>query len=130
MADSSKESGMINWRDLTVQNAEQVRDFYSQVVGWKFELVSMGEYSDYIMLTPDTKNQTAGICHALGTNSNIPPQWLIYINVADIEESISTCEKLGGKILTETKSYAGMGKYCIIKDPAGAVCALFEHEVK
>ncbi|MEW6654706.1 MAG: VOC family protein [Bacteroidota bacterium] len=130
MAALSNEPGVINWHDLTVPNAEQVRDFYSQVVGWKFELVSMGEYSDYIMLTQDSKIHTGGICHALGTNANIPPQWLIYINVANIDHSIASCIKLGGKILAEPKSYAGMGRYCVIQDPAGAVSALFEPAAK
>jgi predicted enzyme related to lactoylglutathione lyase len=126
MADLNNESGVINWHDLTVPNAEQVRDFYSQVAGWKFDFVSMGEYSDYVMLTPDTKIPVAGICHALGTNANLPQQWLMYVNVSSMDESILACEKLGGKVLVQPKSYADMGKYCVIQDPAGAVCALFE----
>lgn len=130
MADLNNEVGVINWRDLTVQNAEQVRDFYSEVVGWKFELVSMGEYSDYSMLTPESKVTTAGICHAQGPNANLPAQWLIYINVSNIEQSIASCQKLGGKLISDLRDYAGMGKYCVIQDPAGAVCALFEPQRK
>lgn len=126
MSEQNGEPGVINWHDLTVPNAEQVRDFYSKVVGWKFEFVSMGEYSDFTMLTPETKAPAAGICHAQGVNSDLPAQWLIYINVANIEESISSCKNLGGKLITGPKNYAGLGKYCVIQDPAGAVCALFE----
>jgi len=130
MSDLNNEPGVINWRDLTVSNAEQVRDFYSEVVGWKFELVSMGEYSDYSMLTPESKVPTAGICHAQGSNANLPAQWLIYITVSNIEQSIASCLKLGGKLISGPNNYAGMGKYCVIQDPAGAVCALFEPQGK
>ncbi|MBI3123531.1 MAG: VOC family protein [Ignavibacteriales bacterium] len=130
MADISNEPGAINWRDLTVSNADEVRDFYSKVVGWKFEFVSMGEYSDYNMLSPESKIPAAGICHAQGVNADLPAQWLIYINVANIEESISFCRKLGGKLISGPKNYGGMGKYCVIQDPAGAVCALFEPKGK
>lgn len=130
MSDLNKEPGVVNWRDLTVQDADRVRDFYSEVVGWKFEFVSMGEYSDYKMLTPKTQTPTAGVCHAKGASADLPAQWLIYINVENIEESISSCNKLGGKLIAGPKSYAGMGKYCVIQDPAGAVCALFEHASK
>lgn len=122
----AEEPGTISWTDLTIKNADEVRNFYSEVVGWKFEFVSMGEYSDYGMLTPDTKKTVAGICHASGANSDLPSQWLIYINVADLEQSIENCLKLGGKIIVGTKNYSGAGKYCVIQDPAGAVCALFE----
>lgn len=126
MADLNNEPGAINWRDLTISNADEVRDFYSEVVGWKFEFVSMGEYSDYNMLTPESKTPSAGICHAQGVNADLPAQWLIYINVANIEASISSCQKLGGRLITSPRNYGGMGKYCVIQDPAGAVCALFE----
>ena len=128
MAENKNEAGSVSWVDLTVENAESIRNFYSDVVGWKFEFVSMGEYSDYSMLTPDQKRTVAGICHAKGLNAEMPAQWMIYITVADIDKSIEECKKLGGKIITGPKSYAGMGKYCVIQDPAGAVCALFEHE--
>jgi uncharacterized protein len=127
MAENDHEIGSISWTNLTIEDAEPIRNFYSQVVGWKFEFVSMGEYSDYGMLTPDTKRTVAGICHTNGSNDNIPPQWMIYITVESIEKSIEDCRRLGGKIISRPKTYAGVGKYCVIQDPAGAVCALFEY---
>lgn len=126
MSNNIPEIGTVGWMDLTVTNAEEVRDFYSNVVGWKPHSLSMGQYDDYVMNTPETKTSTAGICHAKGVNAELPAQWLIYITVANIDESIAVCKKLGGKILIESKNYAGMGMYCVIQDPAGAVCALFE----
>ncbi|MFA7227746.1 MAG: VOC family protein [Melioribacteraceae bacterium] len=126
MSDSKPEPGTIGWTDLTVQNADEIRDFYSKVTGWKPKPLSMGQYNDYVMNTPQTETSVAGICHARGVNASLPPQWLIYITVADIMESVSRCNALGGKVLAEPKNYGGMGRYCVIEDPAGAVCALFE----
>ncbi len=126
MSNIKQEVGTIGWTDLTIANAEEVRDFYSKVIGWKPEALSMGEYDDFVMSTPETKTAVAGVCHSSGSNAGIPQQWLIYITVENIDESISSCTKLGGKIITDPKNYAGMGRYCVIQDPAGAVCALFE----
>jgi predicted enzyme related to lactoylglutathione lyase len=126
MSNSKPESGTIGWTDLTVSNAEQIRDFYSKVTGWKPRQLSMGQYSDYVMNTPDSETSVAGICHARGVNAALPPQWLIYITVSDINESVLKCRTLGGKIIAEPRNYGGMGTYCVIEDPAGAVCALFE----
>ncbi len=126
MTENKSEIGSISWADLTVSNAEEVRNFYSQVIGWKFELVSMGEYSNYNMLTPKSGAPAAGVCHTLGVNAALPAQWLIYITVANIEESIRVCKELGGKILIKPKNYGSTGKYCVIQDIAGAVCAIFE----
>ena len=46
-----KQIGQIEWRDLTINDAVGVKDFYSAVVGWTSEPVSMGEYDDFIMKT-------------------------------------------------------------------------------
>ena len=126
MSNNKAEIGTIGWTDLTIANAKEIRNFYSKVVGWKPQPLSMGQYDDYVMNTPETETSIAGICHARGDNSELPAQWLIYITVANIDDSIASCKKLGGKILIEAKNYAGMGMYCVIQDPAGAVCALFE----
>lgn len=126
MSNDKPEVGTIGWTDLTIPNAEKVCDFYSKVVGWKPRPLSMGQYDDYVMNTPETETSVAGVCHARGVNSELPPQWLIYITVANIDESISACKTYGGKVLVEPKNYGGIGTYCVIQDPADAVCALFE----
>ncbi len=116
--------GTIGWIDLTVPNATEVKDFYANVTGWKPEPVNMGDYDDYNM-TADGEPK-AGVCHKQGGNKDIPSQWMIYINVANLKESREQCEKMGGKLLSDVKGAGAMGNYCFIEDPAGAVCALFE----
>lgn len=39
--------GTIMWQDLTIPDAESVRDFYRQVVGWEFRGEEMGGYEDF-----------------------------------------------------------------------------------
>jgi predicted enzyme related to lactoylglutathione lyase len=117
------EIGAVTWRDLTVADAQAVRDFYQQVIGWKAERQSMGDYDDFNMLTPDTGQCVAGICHDRGSNANLPPQWLIYITVEDADKSAAKCLEMGGKIVDGPR---GMGQYrfAVIQDPAGAVAAV------
>ena len=115
--------GEISWTDLTVEQAEQIRDFYQAVVGWTPEPLSMGTYSDFVMNANGTG--TAGICHARGSNADLPPVWLIYITVDDLDHSLDECERLGGSLVSAPRSYGG-GRYCVIKDPAGAICALYQ----
>ncbi len=115
--------GTITWQDLTVEDAERVRDFYQSVVGWTPKAVNMGPYSDFVMSGSD--GDVAGICHARGGNADLPPVWLIYITVDDLDHSIGECQRLGGSLLGAPRSYGG-GRYCVIKDPAGAVCALYQ----
>ena len=119
------ETGSIIWTDLTIGNAEKVKDFYSGVIGWKSEPVSMGEYNDFSMNSPETGRTIAGICHSRGVNADLPPQWLIYFAVKDVDESAALCIKNGGKVIAAPRDMGKIGRYCVIQDPAGAVAALF-----
>ena len=74
---SKHKLGQVSWFDLTVKNAEQVRDFYKEVIGWNSSEVDMGGYSDYNMNLQEGET-VAGICHSRGLNVNLPAQWLIY----------------------------------------------------
>ena len=115
--------GSIVWQDLTVPNAPEVRDFYCQVVGWTYTDHDMEEYNDYDINLPDTGQTVAGICHARGSNANVPPQWLVYISIADVAESALRCQELGGSVIDGPRTM-GQWSFCVIQDPAGAVAAL------
>ena len=115
--------GTIVWRDLTVENAAEIKDFYADVVGWEAEPHNMGAYDDFDIIAPGTSERVAGVCHARDSNANLPAQWLIYITVADVAESAKRCLARGGKILDGPRMM-GASHFCVIQDPAGAVAAL------
>lgn len=117
--------GSIGWVDLTVPDADALRDFYAQVVGWKPQPVDMGGYADYNMLGP-SDTPVAGVCHSRGVNAGIPAVWMVYITVADMDAALAAVQSLGGKTLGPVKGTKGKSRTCIIQDPAGAVCTLYE----
>ena len=120
------EVGSITWFDLTVENSDEVREFYRGVVGWTETPLDMGGYSDHCMNKPGDNKTVAGICHAKGPNTGIPPQWLIYITVADLDESLKQVTELGGKVLSPVRNAGGGARMAIVQDPAGAASALFQ----
>jgi predicted enzyme related to lactoylglutathione lyase len=124
MSDNS-EVGKIGWIEPTVDDAEGLRDFYKSVIGWETEDISMGEYSDCAMKTPSSGEGVTGICHALGSNADLPKGWLINVVVEDVAQSAAACEAGGGKITLEPRGLAG-GRFCVMKDPSGAVAGLYQ----
>ena len=126
MAEDEKlEIGSIIWADLTIPNAEEVKEFYTNVIGWKPEPVVMGEYNDYSMNSPDSGRTVAGVCHTKGVNADLPPQWLLYFTVKDVDNSAELCKKSGGKVIAGPRNMGKYGRYCVIQDTDGAVAALF-----
>lgn len=122
---SDSKVGSMAWLDLSVNNADEVKSFYQDVIGWNVEDVAMGEYNDYVMLEPISGDAVAGVCHAQGPNTDLPAAWLPYFLVEDIEASVLAVQNNGGSLVTEIKSM-GSDKYVMIKDPAGAVCAIYQ----
>ena len=119
------ELGSIGWLDMTVDDAPAVRDFYQAVAGWSIEDVEMGDYSDYAMKAPGSGTPVAGVCHARGMNADLPPGWLIYIMVADVEQAAAIARENGGKVIVEPRGLAG-GRFCVIEDPGGSAAGLYQ----
>ena len=132
MSDTTKSAiGSIGWIDLSIDDASGIRDFYQTVVGWDVEESPMRDsatdtdYADYTMST-STGEPVAGVCHTRGTNAGLPAQWLMYLTVANLDTSVADCRRLGGEIIKAPRNMGSMGRFAIIRDPAGAACALFE----
>jgi predicted enzyme related to lactoylglutathione lyase len=118
--------GSIAWADLTVENATEISEFYKQVVGWGTSKVELNGYADYCMTAPRTGTPIAGVCHARGENAGLPPQWLMYVVVENLDRSLEACVKMGGKTLTPIRSYGPQSRFCVIQDPVGAILALYQ----
>lgn len=116
--------GAIAWRDLTVEDPARVRDFYAAVVGWTPEPVSMGDYEDWNMVGPDGA-PVAGVCHARGANAELPPVWLLYVVVEDLDASLEQVRARGGEVVTAVRAM-GEHRWVVVRDPAGAAVALYQ----
>jgi predicted enzyme related to lactoylglutathione lyase len=123
VADGKLQIGSIGWIDLTVDDAPALRDFYASVVGWSAEAVPMGGYDDFSMKDP-SGSPRAGVCHRRGPNAGVPAQWIAYFVVADLARSLAEVAARGGAVLQPPRAEGG--RFAIVRDPAGAVCALYQ----
>ncbi len=114
------------WMDMTVQDPQNVRDFYQAVMGWTSEPIDMGGYDDYVMKSADG-SAVGGICHAKGSNALMPGGWIPYFSVADLSAALKQVIALGGSVVGERRG-AGSGEFCVVKDPEGSVCALYANK--
>lgn len=127
MSESTFKKGQFFWSDLTVPDATSLKEFYKQVIGWQEQEVAMKDneetYADYAM-TSDDGTAVSGICNQRGVNKNIPPQWIMYVNVENVAKSLEKVIELGGKLISESKKKDGSYNYVIVQDPVGAVFGL------
>jgi predicted enzyme related to lactoylglutathione lyase len=109
----------IEWADLTVPDTERVRDFYAAVAGLRVEPVSMGEYDDYNLTGPDGA-PVAGVVHPLGKNEGVPPYWIVYFRVDDLDAAAARCVELGGEVVHRQE------RTIFVRDPGGAFAGFYQ----
>lgn len=119
--------GTIGWTDITVEDAAPLRDFYAAVVGLETHETDMGGYSDFTLMVPGSGTPVAGVCHARGQNAGLPPVWLVYFTVADIEAAVAAAKARGATVITGPNvDSEGSGGYAVLRDPQGAAFALYQ----
>lgn len=121
--------GTIVSADITSDNADGLRDFYSAVMGWQASPMPMGDYDDYVMMGANGSGWGGGICHLRGANASQPAnQWIVYFRVANLDDSIAQVESLGGAVNGRIRDAGPGSRFAIIEDPSGAKVALIEFQ--
>jgi len=124
---AADEMGTISWVDITVEDAAPLRDFYAAVVGLESQDTDMGGYADFTLTVPGSGHPVAGVCHARGQNTGLPPVWLVYFNVPDIEAAVAAAKERGAAVITGPNTDSeGSGGYAVLRDPQGAAFALYQ----
>jgi predicted enzyme related to lactoylglutathione lyase len=59
-------------------------------------------------------------------NAGLPPVWMIYLPVGDLDESLRRVEEEGGTVLKTMRGGDGKVAYAAIQDPVGACFALMQ----
>ena len=55
---------------------------------------------------------------------DLPSHWLIYFTMADLDQSMARCIELGGQVIAGPRAMGDDGRFCVIRDVAGAVVPL------
>jgi predicted enzyme related to lactoylglutathione lyase len=111
--------GRFTWHDLVTNDAPAAEAFYTKVVGWGTQV---WEQAAYTMWTAN--GQPIGGLMAEPAAS-VPPHWLAYITVPDVDASVKQVESRGGRILTPAKDIPTVGRWAVVADPDGAVFSPF-----
>jgi predicted enzyme related to lactoylglutathione lyase len=114
--------GAFCWNELNTNDAAGAKPFYTELFGWKMkESTDAMPYTEFGV----TEGQPSGGIFQLPEEmGNIPPFWLAYVAVDDVDASSAKVEELGGKIHKAPADIPGVGRFSIVADPAGAVLAL------
>jgi predicted enzyme related to lactoylglutathione lyase len=55
--------------------------------------------------------------------AEVPPHWLVYVEVADTDAAVAKVSQLGGAVMVAGTDYPG-GRFAVVGDPQGAAFGL------
>jgi uncharacterized protein len=118
----TEEPGSAAWYELYSPNAKQARDFYTEVLGATADPMEGGP--EYYVLKHGEK-MLGGIMQIDPSWGEFHPQWITYFSVADVDKTVATVTKLGGKNMGPIDD-SPFGRIAALMDPSGAYFKVVE----
>jgi uncharacterized protein len=118
-------NGEFCWNELMTNDVEQAKEFYTALFGWQAEDHDMGYGFTYTMIKQGDKDLGGMMRIPSDRADQIPPHWMSYVYVDDLEQAVTKAKSLGAKIAKEPMAVADFGSMAVIQDPTGAYLALW-----
>jgi predicted enzyme related to lactoylglutathione lyase len=123
--------GKFMWYTLMTSDTKAARGFYQGVIGWTSQEIGREGQPD---AEPYTVFQAAGAGVA-GTltldaeearRHGIPPHWIGYVYVDNVDAAASAIAGAGGAIHHGAEDIPGIGRFAAVADPQGAAFIVFK----
>lgn len=126
-AEVLRDDGAIAWNELFTNDVDRAGKFYATTIGWKTKPVDMGKMGTYTLFQRpgDDKSNAGGMMGLAPNMKGVPPHWLTYFGVADVDASTKKANELGGKTITPPMDIPNVGRFSVVQDPQGAAFALY-----
>ena len=118
-----RESGSLCWADLNTSDPQRAQQFYTTVFGWEF---IASPHSDPPYLQIRNGEDYIGGIPPCPPPANVPSHWMAYFLVTDCDAAAARAITLGGRFCMEPMDLKNVGRMSILKDPQGAVFAVFQ----
>ncbi len=114
--------GQFTWYELTTPDVDASKKFYPRFTGWGLQAFD----ADYTMFT-NGPAPVAGIfkLSADMKAQGVPPNWMSYVEVNNVDATAQQASSLGGKVLVGPADIPGTGRFAVIQDPQGATIGLY-----
>lgn len=116
--------GSVIWNELATRDTAAASAFYQNVFGWTPEAVPMGPMVYTLFKIGEA--QIGGMMEMTEEWGEIPPNWMLYISVADCDATAAKAETLGAQSLVPPTDIPGVGRFSMIRDPQGAVFSILK----
>jgi len=120
--------GMFVWHELVTPDGAEATKFYTELFGWKTEVMDMGAAGPYTTWKQG-ETEVGGMLN-MELPEGVHPHWMTYIAVDDIYASLKMVKELGGAVHFGPLPVEGIGDIAVCADPQGAAFSLMQFAQK
>lgn len=125
MEKNMPKQGEFCWNQLMTPDLHKAKEFYRSLFGWEFQS-KKGKDIPYELITAGGQ-QSGGLMQMTPDEvGKIPPHWLTYVTVDNIDNSVAKAQKLGAKVIVPPTAVEDYGRFAILQDPTGAAIGLWQ----
>jgi hypothetical protein len=120
-------AGSFCWIELATSDQSAAKNFYSTLFGWTPNDMPMGPSDVYTIFR--LENRDAAAAYTLRPEQvaqHVPPNWILYIQVDNVDASAAKVTELGGKVILPPFDVMDAGRMAVIQDPTGAYSCLWQ----
>lgn len=119
MSNQIPEVGTFCWNELMTSDAGAAKEFYGSLFGWEVNEMDMGPAGTYTMFKQGDTDIGGMMQIPADQAQMIPPHWMSYIAVSDLDAMVEKAKSLGANVL-QTLDVGDFGRLAVIEDPTGA----------
>jgi hypothetical protein len=127
MSIDTKANGRFCWFELGTSDQPAAKNFYGAVFGWTAEDSEMGPGNIYTIFK--LGNDDVAAAYTLQPEmktAGIPPNWMIYVRVADADQAAAKTASLGGKVERPPFDVGPNGRMAVLADPTGGMFCVWQ----
>ena len=111
------------WNELATRDVEKAGEFYTGLFPWQSTIMDMGPVPYTIFKVGEM--QAAGMMEMTEEWGDIPPHWMTYVAVEDVDATAEKAKSLGGEVKVPPTDIP-VGRFSVIQDPQGAVISIIK----
>jgi hypothetical protein len=127
MDDKYKLHGAFSWCEILTSDLAGAKTFYRKLFNWDLEPAGMPG-TDYTLVKYGGE-QMGGMMTIPAQAQGMPPAWGIYVTVDDVDATARLAAEIGGKLCMGPQDIPGVGRFCVIQDPQGAMISLITYSM-
>jgi uncharacterized protein len=120
----------VQLNELITTDPTAATSFYTKLFGWTTQEFPMPDFTYTVISAGGVGSGQGGIMPTPPAAKGMPPAWIGYVTVDNIDTTAQQVEKLGGKIVVPPRDIPEVGRFAVIQDPQGATLAIITYAKK